>query len=112
MKDDVLYLRHILEAIGRIESIAQEEPRGFTQEWAMERGLAIVGQAARNISKTFQKMNPEIHWSEIIGLRHKIVYDYFGMDWGIIEIILKEFLPGLKGQIEGVLATQEKAEKP
>jgi len=111
MKDDLLYLRHILEAIATIEKIAAEEPWDITREWAIERGIAIVGQAARNVSKEFQKKHADIPWSQIIGTRHRVVYDYFGMEYEVIYEIVKEDLPELKRQISAILEAEEKRRK-
>ncbi|HLE14654.1 MAG TPA: HepT-like ribonuclease domain-containing protein [Anaerolineales bacterium] len=65
----------------------------------MIRQLEIIGEASRNLSDEFREDNPEIPWSQIIGMRNRIVHAYFNVDleitWGIVTMdlpILKEYL--------------------
>jgi len=43
---------------------------------AVERGLEIVGEAARRISKDFSDAHPEIPWHNIIAQRHVLAHEY------------------------------------
>jgi uncharacterized protein with HEPN domain len=44
---------------------------------AIMRRIQIIGEAARKISQEFKEAHPEISWSEIIGMRHKLIHEYF-----------------------------------
>jgi uncharacterized protein with HEPN domain len=44
---------------------------------AVMRRIQIIGKAARKISPEFKEAHPEISWSEIIGMRHKLIHEYF-----------------------------------
>ena len=43
---------------------------------ATERGLMIIGEAARHVSPDFQEAHPEIDWRAITGLRNLLVHEY------------------------------------
>ena len=43
---------------------------------AVERHLEIIGEAAKGVSKTFQKAHPEISWQRIIAQRHVLAHEY------------------------------------
>lgn len=43
---------------------------------AVERHLEIIGEAAKGVSKTFQKAHPEIPWHRIIAQRHVLAHEY------------------------------------
>jgi len=43
---------------------------------AVERGIEIVGEAARRVSKAFQQAHPEIPWTGIIAQRNVIAHEY------------------------------------
>jgi uncharacterized protein with HEPN domain len=43
---------------------------------AVERGLEILGEAARRVSEAFQQAHPEIDWRNTIGLRNVIAHRY------------------------------------
>ena len=69
---------------------------------AIVRNLEIIGEAASCLPDDFKAGHPEIEWSKIVGLRHRIVHDYFGLDMAIIWNILQRDLPVFKTAIGGI----------
>jgi uncharacterized protein with HEPN domain len=73
MKGDHLYLRHILDAIGRIESYISVGRNVFmaTTHWqdAVIRQLEIIGEATKRLSQDLRSRHHEIPWCRIAGLR-------------------------------------------
>ncbi len=53
----------------------------------------------RNVSRGFCEEHPEIPWPEVIGMRHKVVHDYLGVDedivWQVVTNDLPRLLPAL-----------------
>lgn len=45
-------------------------------QWAVERGIEIIGEAARRVSDEFRASHPEVAWAAIIATRHIIAHDY------------------------------------
>ena len=64
-----------------------------------ERPVALliedIGEAASRLPHSFREAHPEIEWAKIVGLRHRIVHEYFGVDLRIIWHIIQEDLPSL-----------------
>ena len=64
------------------------------------RNLEIIGEAANRLPQNFRRQYPEIKWPQIIGLRHRIVHDYFNIDveivWQIIQTDLPVSNPGFR----------------
>ncbi|VVB68848.1 Uncharacterised protein [uncultured archaeon] len=98
MKDDRLYLIHILESIGRVEEYTSEGLEQFladkkTQD-AVLRNLQILAESTQRISPELKNIHLEIDWRGISGFRNVLVHDYLGVNlitvWGIIEGPLKE----------------------
>ena len=58
------------------------------QNWFV-RHLQIFGEAARLLPEEVRTLAPDIPWSEIIGMRHILVHNYFGIDtqvvWDAVE---------------------------
>ncbi len=91
----------IWDAIERIERYTQALTQdGFVDDDktsdAVVRNLEIIGEAANRLPEEFVTKYSEIEWPKIVGLRHRIVHDYFGVDLNIIWEILQKDLPALK----------------
>lgn len=56
---------------------------------AVMRQIQIIGEAARKVSLEFQVAHPEIPWSKIIGMRNRLVHEYFRIIpekvWQVVE---------------------------
>ena len=46
--------------------------------------VQIIGEAGRQVSREFSDRHPEIPWADIVGMRHKVVHDYLGVDEDIV----------------------------
>lgn len=82
---------------------AQMEQRNITRElllrdefaqWAVTTPLYNIGEQVYQLSKELKDTHPEIPWSAVSGLRHRLVHDYDGVNWNIIvEVIFEEMEP-------------------
>jgi len=107
-RGDVEFVCDILEAVKRIELYAGK--CGYAKfledkmiQDAVVRNLEIIGEAAKNISDGAKEKYGNIEWKKLAGLRDKIVHFYFGVNWDIVWDVIKNRLPELKKQIEGIL---------
>ena len=66
------------------------------------RNLEIIGEAARQLPEEFRRAHPQIPWTQIAGLRNRIVHDYFGLDLEIIWQIIQHDLPELEKEIRAL----------
>lgn len=80
MKDDRLYLIHILECIARIEQYVSGGREPFIGSTLIQdavlRNLQTLGQSAMRLSEAIRESRPEVDWRGIIGLRNVLVHDY------------------------------------
>lgn len=51
---------------------------------AVVRNLEIIGEAANRLPKDFTAQRSEIDWRKIVGLRNRIIHEYFGVDLEIV----------------------------
>lgn len=73
-------------------------------QWAVTTPLYNIGEQVYNISNELKKSNPDIPWSKVAGLRHRLVHDYDGINWTIIvEVIFEDMKPFI-ADIKNVLA--------
>lgn len=108
MKEDKVFLRHILDEIDFLidetEGINFEEfMKNEVLKRACSRSIEIIGEAAKNLSAEFKERNRDIEWKKISGLRDKIIHYYFGVNWDIVWNVIGNRLPGLKEKIEDIL---------
>ena len=67
---------------------------------AVVRNLEILGEAANRLPDDFKQRHADIPWPKIVGLRHRIVHDYFDVDLEIIWQIIQHELPPFKQQLD------------
>jgi uncharacterized protein with HEPN domain len=84
-----LLLNDMLEAIDRIEQYTEGMSfETFSSDHksidAVVRNLEIIGEAANRLPEDFKERHPSVEWYKVIGLRHRIVHEYFGIDLEII----------------------------
>jgi uncharacterized protein with HEPN domain len=97
----LILIEDIYEAIEKIERYVDTlELDLFIEDEktsdAVVRNLEIIGEAASRLPKDFTEQHTNIDWPKIIGLRHRIVHDYFGVDLNIIWQIVHNELPIFK----------------
>src|SRR3989344_5495205 len=84
-KDNNIYIKHILDAIADIEkyisgkSFAEFQENTLIQDGVI-RKIEIIGEAAKQMSDKFKKEHQEIPWRQVVGLRNKLIHEYFGVD--------------------------------
>ena len=108
-KDDLVYVGHMLDgardAVGRIKGI---DRAGFDRDdnlrLALTHLVQIIGEAARRVSNEFRNIHPDIPWSVIVGMRHRLVHDYTHVDYELVwEVVIRD-LPQLIGQLEQIVS--------
>ncbi len=70
----------------------------------MVRHLQIIGEAARSLSPEFRADNEDVPWPKIVGIRHVLVHEYFGVDLELVWGIVTDDLPPLKVALKRMLA--------
>lgn len=110
MKDDIVYLRHIMECIRRLEeNIAEGQERfleSHTLQDAVLRNLQTMAESTQRLSDDFKENHPEIEWYRIAAFRNVLVHDYLGIDIEKIWEITQCDVPELKRTILVILGTR------
>jgi len=108
-----IYLSDILQAFHNarqfLEGLSYDEfvdDRKTTS--AVVRELEIVGEAVKQIPPSIRKKYPEIPWSDMAGMRDKLIHFYFGVDMEIVWKTIIERIPKLEPLIQDVLNDLEK----
>ena len=107
-RNNSVYLRDILDAINHIEEyLAGVTLEAFQadrmRQDAVVRQIGIVGEASRKLSETFRRDHPGVPWSDAIGMRHKVLHDYFEVDCQTVWDTAREDLPDLRERVTSLL---------
>ncbi len=67
---------------------------------AVLRLIQIIGEAAWKLSPEYRDSHPDIPWQEIIGMRHRLVHEYFHIDLERVWDVIQNDIPGLISLLE------------
>lgn len=93
MKDDLLYLSHIKQAMDRIISYTNKDRETFIKSTMMQdaviRNFEVMGEATKRLSSQFREAHSQVPWSLMARTRDRIIHDYAGVRldilWATIE---------------------------
>ena len=85
IKDDSIYLAHILISISKILKYSSgKEYADFIKDEMIQdaiiRHIEIIGEASNRVGDELKKKYSDIPWIDIRGMRNKLIHDYFGVD--------------------------------
>jgi uncharacterized protein with HEPN domain len=110
LRADRLLVEDMLESLGRIARYtAGMQKETFLSDRktidAVVRNLEIIGEAAARLTVDARQRRPATEWLQIIGLRNRIVHEYFDVDTEIVWQIISRDLPQLSEELHQLLET-------
>jgi uncharacterized protein with HEPN domain len=102
------YLDDILDAAGKIETFTRgmsyEEFSGDDKTvYAVTRALEVIGEATKCIPRQVRERYPSLPWSEMAGMRDKLIHAYFGINRAIIWRTVRDDIPPLRPAVQRLL---------
>lgn len=110
IKDQKIFLQHILESIETIEkytagmSAEQFFASGETQD-AVARRLEIIGEATKHLSGELRDQYTSIPWQDVAGMRDVLIHEYFALDLELVWSTVQKDLPVFKTHIQKILSS-------
>lgn len=102
---DIVYVGHMLDMAKKAVGKVHDLPRGAYDadenlRLALVHLVQVIGEAASKVSREFTRIHPEVPWENIVGMRHKLVHDYLGVDEDIVWQVVTADLPKLVLSLE------------
>lgn len=112
MKDDRVYLRHILRCISRIEEYTAGGRETFFASPLVQdgviRNLQTMAESTQRLSDRVRGSRPDIDWKALAGFRNVLVHDYLGVDLEQVYRAVEQDVPRLRLACETILGDIEK----
>lgn len=107
-EDDLIRLRHMLDAAQETVSFARGQTRASLDQdrklvLALVKDIEIIGEAAYQVSQATREQLTEIPWDDIIGMRHRLVHAYFDINLDILWHTVQDDRPPLVGTLRKLL---------
>ncbi len=88
-RDDALMIELMVDAITTIFQYTADQTfetflANRMMRDAVAKNLEVIGESANHLSPLVMVQEPQIPWSDVIGLRHRLVYHYGGIDWAVV----------------------------
>lgn len=90
-----------MRAMSYVAGMTLEQFRGSTlTQDAVMRCLAVIGEAAKSVSKETRERLPQIEWRRVVGMRNFIMHEYWSTDLYMVWETTGEKLPALVESID------------
>jgi uncharacterized protein with HEPN domain len=103
-RDDAYLLDILIAARKALEFVEDLSWPEFAQsdlhQNAVIRPLEIIGEAARRMSQETREAHPDVPWEQMIGMRNRLIHEYFRIDLRAVWETVQHDLPSLVSLIE------------
>lgn len=110
MKNDLLYLQHISDALAKIITYTEQGRDAFMNQPMVQdaviRNFEIIGEAAKRLSDTVKLQEPEIPWRSVSGFRDILIHDYMGVELNEVWNVIQFHIPALQQAVDRLLKFQ------
>jgi uncharacterized protein with HEPN domain len=111
-KDDTVYLGHMLDMARKVSVRVAGRLRAdydavVDLRFVIAHLIHTIGESSARVSIPTQKAHPEIPWTNITGIRHRIVHDYMGVDYDILWEVATRHIPSLIASLEAIIPPEE-----
>lgn len=108
--DDRVRLKHMMDAAASAVRFTNGRTRDDLDvdellTFGLTHAVMIIGEAAARIASSSRSELPEVPWSQIIGMRNRLVHAYFDVDrnilWETVTVAIPDLLTKLQTWHQG-----------
>ena len=107
--EDLTRVRHMIEAAESAMRFVKGRSRPDLDgdemlRFALTRAIEILGEAASKVSPDGRAAIPEVPWSDVVGMRNRLVHAYFDVNLDILWRTVDEAIPDLLARLKAGVA--------
>ena len=111
-KDDSVRTQHMLDAAREAVSFVRNKRRSSLNKdrklaLALVKSIEIMGEAAAKVTPGTREELPQIPWSNIIGMRNRLIHAYYDINLDILWKTVTEDLPPLIAELAKVVPPEK-----
>ncbi|MEW6579884.1 MAG: HepT-like ribonuclease domain-containing protein [Chloroflexota bacterium] len=107
MKQDRVYVAHILEMIANINELTGGGREAFLaakhDRAAVLHYLQTMAESTQRLSDEIKAAHPDVDWKAISGFRNRLVHGYLNVNMEVVWGVIQDYVPGLKRAAEAML---------
>ncbi len=102
----------MLEAAEAASSFSQGRTRADLENhllylYGVAKAVELIGEAANYVSAISRARIRGIDWDQIVGMRHRLVHDFHGIDMDILWEAIRDGVPVLIAQLQAALEQRD-----
>lgn len=108
MKNQLIYIKDILEAIDKILNFSGKiDFETFLNDTAVHDAIMynfiVIGEASNRLSEDFKNQHNNIEWHKLKGMRNHLAHSYDEIDYSVVWDTILNNLPSLRSQIQKII---------
>jgi uncharacterized protein with HEPN domain len=111
VKDDRVYLKHVLRCIARLEEYTAAGRESFLSSPLIQdgviRNLQTLAESSQRLSESIKASSADVDWKGLAGFRNVLVHDYLGVDLVLVYRAVEQDVPRQKRACERALANRD-----
>jgi len=113
LKDDIVRLRHMLDAAVEACSFVAGKSRielntNRMLALSLVKDIEIIGEAANKVTEETRNKYKDIPWLDIIDMRNHLIHAYFDIDLDILWDTVADDLPPLIETLKKIIQPEKK----
>jgi uncharacterized protein with HEPN domain len=106
--DDRIRVQHMIDAGESVVAFTSGRVRDDLGRdrmllFAVVRGIEVLGETASRVSDETRSASPQIPWSAIVAMRHRLVHGYFDVDPDVVWRTARDEVPALPVQLHALV---------
>lgn len=108
--DIVEHGRHVRDAV--LDLSREAFDRDLMTRMGIAHLLQIIGEAARHLGEPARQRFPTVPWTQVVGMRHRLVHEYFRVNFDFVWVTATQDVPALLAALEPTIGPIINARKP